>query len=354
MLLSQLHVAGVPNLDRLTLPLEDASGTPRRLVVLFGGEGVGKTSLLAAVASTRPGHAVAQGAGTADEPPPLVVADWFLGDDDPTRPHPLRVVSPNAKLPGERDDAVLLRRREQALFDRRASEGGFALLAISGARWFSRTPVLLTTPERTVLRHDPRAAAPFDDATRADLARETKQILAFAGAAAALSEGAGGALAGPLGHARFSTLDRALREAVAILLEGSGAAYLGVSPLRIEPVFSLDNRTVDLDDLPRSLRHRVAFGALAVRTLAAAYPTRNPRDAEGVVLLDDVEVQQDTRALPALPALLRRALPRVQWIVTTASPHVAAGCDATEVMALRRMPGSTRVELHQGPEAVVH
>ena len=127
MLLSQLHAAGVPNLDRLSLPLDDASGTPRRLVVLFGGEGVGKTSLLAAIASTRPGHAVAQGAGTPEEPPPLVAADWFLGDDDPTRPHPLRVVSPNAKLPGERDDAALLRRREQALFDRRAGEGGFEI-----------------------------------------------------------------------------------------------------------------------------------------------------------------------------------------------------------------------------------
>jgi len=350
LLLSQLHVAGVPNLDRLTLPFDDASGAPRRLVVLFGGEGVGKTSLLATVASTRPGHAVAQGAAIGEDPPPLVVADWLLGDDDPTRPHPLRVVSPNAKLPGERDDAVLLRRREQALFDRRAGDGGFVLVAISGARWFSRTPVLLTTPERTVLRHDPRATTPFDDATRADLTRETKQILAFAAAAAALAA----ATPHGLGHARFRTLDRALRDAIGVLLEGSGAVYLGTSPLRLEPVFSMDARAVDLDDLPRSLRHRVAFAAIAVRALAAAYPDRDPREAEGVVLLDDLEVQQDSRALPALPGLLRRALPRVQWIVTTASPQVAAGCDASEVMALRRMPGSSRVELHQGLEAVVH
>ena len=361
MLLSQLHVAGVPNLDRLTLPLDDASGTPRRLVVLFGGEGIGKTALLAAIASTRPGHAVAQGAGTADEPPPLVVADWFLGDDDPVRPHALRVVSPNAKLPGERDDAVLLRRREQAIFDRRAGESGFALVAFSGARWFSRTPVLLTTPERTILRHDPRAAIAFDDATRSDLARETKQILTFAAVSAALAGAAPEELGHDgrfrpqtAGHARFAAFDRALRDTLAVLLDGSGAAYLGTSPRSLEPVFALDDRAVDLDDLPRSLRHRVAFGAVTLRALAAAYPDRDPRSAEGVVLLDDFEVQQDTRALPALPALLRRALPRVQWIVTTASPHVAAGCDVSEVMALRRMPGSSRVELHQGMEAVVH
>ncbi len=371
MLLAQLHVAGITNLDHLTLRLEDASGAPRRLVVLFGGEGVGKTSILAAVASTRPGHAIAQaaapppsgpGAGPRSEDPPLVAADWLLGDDDPThdagpapkvpaRPHPLRVVSPNAKLPGERDDAVLLRRREQALFDRRAAEGGFVLVVFSGARWFSRTPTLLTTPDRTVLRHDTRAAAAFDDATRADLARETKQVLAYAAISAALAAGQG--LHAP-SDAGVPSLDRALRDTLAVLLDGTGAAYLGTSARKLEPVFALGDREVELDDLPRSLRHRVAFGALTVRALAAAYPGRDPRGAEGVVLLDDLEVQQDGRALGDLPALLRRALPRVQWIVTTASPLVAAGCDVSEVLALRRMPGSAHVELHQGPEAVVH
>jgi hypothetical protein len=366
-LLSRVHVAGrkasgdarddgaeAGSGDGLTLPLDDASGAPRRLVVLFGGEGVGKTSLLAAIASTRPGHAVAIARGVGGEPPavgetPFVVADWFLGDDDPARPHPLRVVSPNAKLPGERDEAVILRRKEQALFDRRASEGGFVLVALSGARWFSRTPVLLTTPERTVLRHDVRAAAGFDDATRADLARETKQVLAFAAVSAALG-------AGPRtpGAVAFRVLDDALRETLEALLEGTGISYTGTSPRSLEPVFAFGHREVELDDLPRSARHRVAFGALTLRALAAAYPGRDPRVAEGVVLLDDLEVQQDTRTLPALPGLLRRALPRVQWIVTTASPHVAAGCEVSEVLALRRMPGSAHVELYAGPEAVVH
>jgi hypothetical protein len=345
-LLSHLHLAGVGVFDDLRLPLEDARGSPRRLAVLFGGEGVGKTSILAAIATTRPGHAVVQnGAGS----PPLAAADWFLGDDDPARPHPLRVVSPNAKLEGERDETALLRRREQALFDRRAAEGGFVLAAFSGARWFSRTPVLLTTPDRTVLRYDVRTTATFDDAARADLARETKQVLSFAGAAAALARGARDA-----SSIRFEVLDRALRGALAVLLEDTGAAYLGVSPARLEPVFAYDGREVELDDLPRSLRHRVAFGALTLRALAGGYPDRDPRDAEGVVLLDDLEVHQDPRAQAALPSLLQRALPRVQWIVTTGSPAVATACEVGEVIALRRMPGSAAVELYQGPAAAVH
>jgi hypothetical protein len=346
-LLSHVYLSGAAGFDDLSISLDDKGGAPRRLVVLFAGESVGKTSLLSAIAATRPGHAIAQtGTPNPDAAPPFVVADWFLGDDDPLRPHPLRVASPNAKLASEREDAALLRRREQALFDRRATEGGFVLVAFSGARWFSRTPVLLTTPDRTILRYDARSSVAFDDPSRADLARETKQILTYAAVSAALARGAGAE--------RATLLDRALRDALEVLLEGSGAKYLGPSPQRLEPVFTIDGREVELDELPKSLRHRVAFAALTVRALAAGYPGRDPREGEGVVLLDDLEIEQDARAQKALPGLLRRALPRVQWIVTTASPSVAMGCDVNEVMALRRMPGSRGVELHQGDAAMMH
>jgi len=348
-LLSRIHLAGVGALDDLVLPFDDGRGGLRRLVVLFGGESVGKTSLLSAIAATRPGHAVAHGTGPrTDAEAPFAVADWFLGDDDPTRPHALRVASPSARLSGEREEHALLRRREQALFDRRATEGGFVLVALSGARWFSRTPVLLTTPERTVLRYDVRGTGSFDDPARADLARETKQVLSYAAIGAALARGP----AAP--GARLVALDRALREALAVLLEDTGASYLGPSPERLEPMFAFEGRERELDDLPRSLRHRVAFATLALRALAAAYPDRDPREAEGVILLDDLEVEQDARAQQALPALLRRALPRAQWIVTTSSQSVAMGCTAAEVMALRRMPGSSAVELHQGEAAMMH
>ncbi|APR88015.1 hypothetical protein A7982_13364 [Minicystis rosea] len=350
MLLSHLYLGGAVGFDGMLLNMNDRTGAPRRLVVLFGGEGVGKTSLLSAVAATRPGHAVAQGAASSpDAAPPFVVADWFLGDDDPLRPHPLRVSSPNAKLEGEREDAAIIRRREQALFDRRAHENGFVMVSFSGARWFSRTPVLLSAPDRTILRYDVRSSAVFDDPARADLARETKQVLSLSGIQAALARTTGGAQA-----ARATALDHAVREALDVLLDGSGATYLGPSPARLEPLFAYEGREVELDDLPRSLRHRVAFAALPLRALAAAYPGRDPREGEGVVLIDDLEVEQDPRSQKELPSLLRRALPRVQWIVTTASPSVAMGCDVNEVMALRRMPGSSAVELHQGDAAVMH
>jgi hypothetical protein len=344
-LLSQIRLSHLGGFDDVTVPLTSGGSDPQRFLVMFGGEGTGKTALLAAVASTRPGHAIAHAPVTdpADSPP-FSVADWWLGDDDPGRPHLLRVASPNARLEGEREDAVVARRREQALFDRRATQGGFVLAAFSGARWFSRTAVLLTTPERTILRYDPRLAPVFDDPTRADLARETKQVLSFSAVAAAL-EAKG---------AHFHAFDAALRGALGVVLEDSGAEYVGTDPLTLEPVFLRDGREVSFDDLPRSARHRVAFVALTVRVLYAAYPLRDPREAEGVVLIDDVELEQDPRAQEALPGLLRRSLPRVQWIVTTASPHIAMAVEAGEVLALRKMPGADGVEVYGGLSAIMH
>lgn len=338
----------------LTLPFADEDGSPRHLVVLFGGEGVGKTAILSAIAATRPGHAVAQlSQAPRPDAPPFVVAEWRLGDDDPARPHPLTVASPNARL-DERDEEALLRRREQALFERRATERGFVMVALSGARWFSRTPVLVTTPERTLLRYDVRASVSFDDASRTDLSREVKQILSYACISKALADT--GALDEERAAGRDTDrLETALRAVLCALLEDDNCSFVGVDPIRLEPVFrDAEGRLLELDDLPRSFRHLIAMGALSVRALAAAYPDRDPQQAEGVVLVDDLEIEQPTHRQRSLVSRLRRALPRVQWIVTTTSPDIALGCASGEIVALRRMPGASAIELHEGDFAVLH
>jgi predicted ATP-dependent endonuclease of OLD family len=66
-----------------------------------------------------------------------------------------------------------------------------------------------------------------------------------------------------------------------------------------------------------------------------------------VVVIDDVESQQDPALLRVLVPLLRRALPNVQWLLTTSSTHMALACDASEVVALRRT-STSRVELGEG------
>jgi hypothetical protein len=352
LLRAELH--GVGPFDHLELSFVDEHDQPRRMVVIHGGGGVGKTSLLAAIGSSRPGHATVQ-TPRPDQARPgdgsvasWAAAEWLLGQDDPERPHPLRVASPNVKLAGP-EAVELTRRREQALFDRVATEGGFAFLSIAATRWFSRQPIAISAPSRGVARYDVKQAAGLDDATRSDLARETKQALAYAEIGSALVERR------PLeGELRLEALGPSMQKVVDQLSSLCGFRYVGLDPLTWEPMFqSSGTGRLAFDALPTRVRHLVAFGALSVRTLWAAYPDRDPRLAEGVVLIDEVDLHQDAAVAMKLPSALRSVLPAVQWIVTTHSPLPAAGAAAGEVLALRTGVEG-RVELHAGPSAITH
>lgn len=319
------------------------------LTVFFGGGGTGKTLLLSVLAMTRPGHALpplpvhlSQAKDRTSDEPSYAVTEWALGDDDPARALPLVVTSPSAVLPDETPEQTTGRRREQTVFDRRAqSEGGFVFLTFSGARWFSRTPNMLTSPERTLLRHDARAPSSFDDPTRADLTRETKQVLSFATIGRALAEREGGS-------ERLVRFDTALREVVDVMLEPFDLRYAGVNPYTLEPEMRDGaGRTFPFDALPRPARHLVAFGALSLRALAAAYPNaEHPRVTEGVIAIDDVESQQEPTLLRALLPLFRRALPNVQWLLTTASTQLALAAGPSNVVALRR--SESAIEISEG------
>ena len=349
MRLGAIELYGIGSLSGVRIAFGE---DPRAMTVLFGADGVGKTTVLGAIATTRPGHALPiiprrhRGDDEAPRDVPFALADWILSDDDPERPHPLRVMSPNAQI---QDDENALRRREQALFDKRAQErGGYAFAAFSGARWFSRTPVMLSTPERTVVRYDVRASAAFDDASRADLTRETKQVLSYAGIAKALESA----------PSDLGALDAALREALQIALAPFHAQYEGVHPKTLEPIFTHEGRDAIFEELPRGARHLVAIVTGAVRALHGAYASHQDVKPillrEGVVLVDDLEAQQDAALLKHVPALLKAALPRVQWIVATSATPVTLGCERDEVIALRREPDEGRVIVHEGAFAVLH
>jgi predicted ATP-binding protein involved in virulence len=127
------------------------------------------------------------------------------------------------------------------------------------------------------------------------------------------------------------------------------------SPETLEPMFLHAGETVGVDDLPKGARHLTAITALTLRALFGAYEAEtSPREREGVVLVDDLELQQDGAIQRHLVPLLCKTLPRVQWIVTTASPEIASGCDPDQLVALRRMAASESVELHEGPLALIH
>ncbi len=344
MRLLRVRVQGIGPFADLSLSFVRQDGTLRNTSVIFGGDGVGKTTLLAALGVTRPGMAMppSMGARTAGVPA-FAATEWDLGDDDLARPHPLVVASPAAVLEGETPDLAMLRRREQAIFDKKAQEaGGFVFVAFSGARWFSRTPNMLTTPDRTVLRYDVRASTSFDDATRADLTRETKQVLSYVCVRRALSAATE--------RDDAEQLEAALRETLGILLQPYGLRWTGASPRTLEPTFERGRVPMSFDELPKGAKHLAAMGALTVRALAGAYAERDEpiRDNEGVCVIDDLESQQDPGIQRELCALLHEALPRVQWVVSTSQVAVTQGQATSDVLSLR--PGdNVAVELHEGP-----
>ncbi len=358
MKLVQVALVGVGPFDKLVLPFADEHGDPRALTVIHGAGGVGKSSVLAAIASTRPGHCVVQPNRTEPREgasPPFAACEWALGQDEPARPHPLSVASPNARL-SPSDEVEALRRREQTLFDRLAGEGGFAFLAIPSTRWFSRQPLALSAPARTIARYDVRASVTSDDATRADLARETKQALAYAAIASVLPslEPAVTPARSEQPERRFDLLDAGMRSVVESFLKLSGFSYRGLAPHSFEPIFQGHGRDVPFDALPTRVRHLVAFAALSVRTLWAAYPEQDPRDSEGVIAIDEVDLHQDAQVQQELIATFREALPEAQWILTTASPIVAGAADARAVLALRPLPEAEGVRVFAGDQARTH
>jgi hypothetical protein len=342
--ITSLRLVRVPPFGDVTIPFAEEDGSPRPLTVLFGGGGVGKTTILGSMASTRPGYAVAL-APTA-EGAPLVVSEWSLGMDDESRPHPLSIATPTGRVEAD-DHRETLRRREQAHFDRVTKDGGFVFVLIPSTRWFARQPLVLSAPSRTIARYDVRAPAVLEDATRSELSRETKQAVAYAAITAALAR--------DRVNLPFARFGEAMAHAVDRLVALAGFSYAGLDPASLEPSFkNEEGALVTFDGLPTRARHLVAFAALPLRALAAAYPGKEPLELEGVVCIDEIELQQDAVAQGRLLGCLRSVLPRVQWIVTTTSPLVAASVEDREVLALRKLPRASEVQLFSGAEARIH
>ncbi len=346
--LLRMRLSGLGPFDEIELGFCDEDGEPRPTTVVHGGGGVGKTTLLGALACTRPGNAVVSPAPSSErDTPGTAICEFRLGQDDPERPHSLVVATPTARVFAD-DQREALRRREQAYFDRVAREAGFVFVGIPGVRWFSRQPIAILSHARGVARYDVRSPVSPEDPARGDLCRETKQALAYAAMCGALAG------ADPT-RRRFAWLAAAMRHAVDEVAGLSGFRFDGIDPLTLEPCFrDSGERVSSFDLLPTRIRHLIACAALPVRALWAAYPFRTPLDSEGIVAIDEIDLHQDPAALSELLPALRRALPRVQWIVTATSPLLAATAETAEVIALRRNPDHGVVEQFTGPMALTH
>jgi predicted ATP-binding protein involved in virulence len=154
-----------------------------------------------------------------------------------------------------------------------------------------------------------------------------------------------------------------MHSALDTLLRLVGCSYRGIDPFSFEPMFSVQGseRELPFDALPTRARHLAAFAALSVRTLWAAYPDQDPRESEGVIAIDEVDLHQDAQVQQRLLPAFREALPGAQWILTTASSILASAADARAVLALRPVPAaggaagpSDAVRVFAGDQARTH
>jgi ABC-type molybdenum transport system ATPase subunit/photorepair protein PhrA len=125
----------------------------------------------------------------------------------------------------------------------------------------------------------------------------------------------------------------------------------GLTPERSEAgakiQFSLRDATMDVIDLPDGFRTTVAWLA----DLCAAWHDRadgekadtDPTSITGIVMLDELGLHLHPSFEKALVPQLRKALPRVQFIVSTHSPLVLSSFDRAELVMLdANSPTGTR------------
>lgn len=337
----RLHCPGT--LGDVGLSFADEDGSPRPLTLIFGGPGAGKTTLLAAIGNTRPAHTVPL-TTRASDPRCYAECSWALGMDQPDSERVLVLSSPNAPEAFSRVGGA--ERREAAFVERLSREGGFACVLFSALRWFSKGAVHVRAPERAVSRYELRSRETLDDAARHDLAPEVKQSLAYAAIVRALPGSE---------EERHEHLGDAMASVVDALAGVTSWRYRGLDPRTLEARFE-DDRGVSchFDALPTQVKHCIAFGALTVRALWSAYPGIDPRRAEGVVAIDEVDLHLDAETADAVMSVLGQQLPEVQWIFTTRTSPLLAARDPREVLALRKLEIGGSVSVHVGPDAQSH
>lgn len=93
-------------------------------------------------------------------------------------------------------------------------------------------------------------------------------------------------------------------------------------------------------DLPDGFRSSAAWLADLCAAWCDKQPEKaksaNPKDIEAIVLIDEIDLHLHPSLQRELVPRLRKALPKVQWIVTTHSPLVLANFDVNEIIALDR------------------
>ena len=144
-------------------------------------------------------------------------------------------------------------------------------------------------------------------------------------------------------QATFDAAARALRE---VLMLGRSAAFLreydeGTSG-KGRVIIETDGGRTPLSEMSVGYKSVVAMATDIIREMSYYYD--NLEYAAAVVLIDEIETHLHPRWKMQIITLLRRAFPRIQFIVTTHDPLCLKGMFDGEVFVLQRSATDQRVE----------
>lgn len=127
---------------------------------------------------------------------------------------------------------------------------------------------------------------------------------------------------------------KAVRDAVAGLMPGFSRLRIQRSPRPVMVITKGDTQ-FRLDQLSDGERNLIALTGELARRMAVASPrSDDPRQLEGVVLIDEIEQHIHPGLQREILPRLRRAFPNVQFIVSTHSPQVLSTAPRDAIVAV--------------------
>ena len=134
----------------------------------------------------------------------------------------------------------------------------------------------------------------------------------------------------------------AVREAICSVLDGASSPSIRVEPLAFEISMQTNGRDeiLDIEQLSGGCRATLALAGDLAWRMAVGNPHReNPLKSEAVVLIDEIELHLHPSWQQRILDDLTRTFPNAQFIVTTHSPQVLTTVRPEQVVTLVREDG---------------
>lgn len=355
MYIEELHLQNIKCFKDLHIDFRDENDNPRKWTVLLGENGVGKSTLLQAVALCLCGHddaerllvtattgRIARGEGTPEQPRPRDGFTLLCPVDGKSCSMAATFRVSEVDTPGGGDQPLTLvayclgasgwqleqtrsldvwhgsRRRELQLWD--GADRGYFVCGYGPARRQGQPAMLGTNP---IPRGEARLATLF---VETELLTPGSTMLRQAHYRSLAAQEA------PIPGDRGRQLE-AMTKALRGLLPEVGRIEVGPEQVLLETPFG----ELSPEQLSDGYRAMLAWVLDLIGHLADAFPDSDDLLAcEGVVLVDEVDAHLHPAWQRDVIFTLRDTFPNLQFIVTTHSPLTVQGARDGEVVVLRR------------------